>query len=93
MNGPGTPPPRFYVAGLFPEERAWLDNLKAGDVVVRHFCGCQLRLQVTQVTDFAIECGSGPDGYTFDRRTAEEIDEALGWMAGHSGAWIRPEWH
>jgi hypothetical protein len=51
-------------------------HIKRGDTVVRILGGVlPMRMQVTDVDDTLIHCGS----WTFDRATGAEVDHDLGW--------------
>jgi len=49
--------------------------LKVGDKVIRVFCGIEMPLTVTAISEDCILCGD----WEFDPITGAEIDECLGW--------------
>ena len=56
------------------------EHVKVGDVVTRMLAGTiPMKLKVTAVTDTLIECGSGDEGWAFDRKTGAEVDDFLNW--------------
>jgi hypothetical protein len=62
-----------------------LGPVAVGDVVKRIMCGTAgMNLQVTEVTDNLIMCGS----WQFDLKTGAEIDEDFEWTAKSSPSFI-----
>ncbi len=74
---------------ILPEDSAWLQALKSGDIVHRNLGGSLMRLKVSEVTPDLVICGD----WTFCRHTGAEIDEELGWGPMGTGSWIRPVSH
>jgi len=75
------------VVPLSPEQAVWLTELVPGSIAIRWLGGCCLmEVQVTAVTPETIHCGP----FSFSRRTAAELEPALGWNENASGSWIRP---
>jgi hypothetical protein len=67
-----------------------LSDIKAGDFVLRWLADLPepMRLKVVSVTADRIVCSGG---WEFDRKTAAEIDETLGWGSDNvTGSFIIP---
>lgn len=60
-------------------------EIKEGDTVIRVMGGVvRMPLTVQKVDESKIYCGA----WTFDKSTGDELDEEIGWYAGHSGSYI-----
>lgn len=75
---------------LFPEDAAWMKNLRPGDPVTRWLAATiPIDMTVTAIHDGLIWCGP----WSFDPRNRAEVDPELGFGPNCSGSYIRPPGH